>query len=174
MWAARPVYASERDMVTSGSFMHPLTPAMVGQNLGAGKPERGAAYAWASMWIGLLYWLVVLWRVGRVMSNRPTVRQGLALPEPEGGWPKLSIVIPVHDGERVIDNAVFFARLAQKLVHIVTTLTPAGTLYAASNAAKSLARTKHSPGAKVTAGSLGNNSSMAGSSGAGSVWPPRP
>ena len=33
------------------------------------------------------------------------------------------------DGEKPVDNAVFFARLAQKLVHFISTLTPAGTLY---------------------------------------------
>ena len=33
------------------------------------------------------------------------------------------------DSEKPVDNAVFFARLAQKLVHFISTLTPAGTLY---------------------------------------------
>lgn len=33
------------------------------------------------------------------------------------------------DGAQVVDNAVFFARLAQKLVHFISTLTPAGVLY---------------------------------------------
>jgi len=32
----------------------------VSQNLGAGKPERGAAYAWAGLWIGAAVWLVFL------------------------------------------------------------------------------------------------------------------
>lgn len=32
----------------------------VSQNLGAGKPERGPAYAWAGLWLGLVVWLVVL------------------------------------------------------------------------------------------------------------------
>jgi MATE family multidrug resistance protein len=30
------------------------------QNMGAGKPERGPAYAWNAAWIGVLYWLVLL------------------------------------------------------------------------------------------------------------------
>ncbi len=34
--------------------------SFVSQNLGAGKPERGAAYAWASMWISLAFWLMVM------------------------------------------------------------------------------------------------------------------
>ncbi len=33
------------------------------------------------------------------------------------------------DGERSVDNATFFARLAQRLVHFLNTPTPAGTLY---------------------------------------------
>lgn len=32
----------------------------VAQNLGAGKPERGAAYAWNALWLGAILWLVVL------------------------------------------------------------------------------------------------------------------
>ncbi len=32
----------------------------VSQNLGAGKPERGPAYAWNGLWIAGAYWLVVL------------------------------------------------------------------------------------------------------------------
>ncbi len=35
----------------------------------------------------------------------------------------------VTDGERPIDNAVFFVRLGQRIVHALTTLTPAGQLY---------------------------------------------
>lgn len=33
------------------------------------------------------------------------------------------------DGERALDNATFFARLAQRLVHVLNTPTPAGVLY---------------------------------------------
>ncbi len=33
------------------------------------------------------------------------------------------------DGERRIDNAVFYARLAQRIIHLLTTHTPAGILY---------------------------------------------
>lgn len=32
----------------------------VSQNLGAGRPERGPAYAWAGIWLGVIVWLVVL------------------------------------------------------------------------------------------------------------------
>ena len=33
------------------------------------------------------------------------------------------------DGERPVDNAVFYARLAQRILHILTARTPAGILY---------------------------------------------
>ncbi|KAB7627320.1 bifunctional [glutamate--ammonia ligase]-adenylyl-L-tyrosine phosphorylase/[glutamate--ammonia-ligase] adenylyltransferase [Alkalilimnicola sp. S0819] len=33
------------------------------------------------------------------------------------------------DGERCLDNAVFFARLTQRIIHILGTTTPGGTLY---------------------------------------------
>jgi MATE family multidrug resistance protein len=32
----------------------------VAQNLGAGKPERAPAYAWAGLWIALVFWIVAL------------------------------------------------------------------------------------------------------------------
>lgn len=34
--------------------------SFVSQNLGAGKPERGAAYAWNGMFLGGLWWLLVM------------------------------------------------------------------------------------------------------------------
>ncbi|HET8791652.1 MAG TPA: bifunctional [glutamate--ammonia ligase]-adenylyl-L-tyrosine phosphorylase/[glutamate--ammonia-ligase] adenylyltransferase, partial [Modicisalibacter sp.] len=33
------------------------------------------------------------------------------------------------DGKRVIDNAVFFTRLGQRIIHLLTAITPAGALY---------------------------------------------
>lgn len=32
----------------------------VAQNMGAGRPERGAAYAWNGLWLASLYWLTIL------------------------------------------------------------------------------------------------------------------
>lgn len=37
-----------------------VVSSFVSQNLGAGRPERGSAYAWTSMWIGLGYWMALL------------------------------------------------------------------------------------------------------------------
>lgn len=45
----------------------------VSQNLGAGRPERGAAYAWAGLWMSTLMWAVVLlpyaWYLPEVFST---------------------------------------------------------------------------------------------------------
>lgn len=35
----------------------------------------------------------------------------------------------VTEGDKSIDNAVFFSRLAQKVIHVLTALTPSGALY---------------------------------------------
>jgi MATE family multidrug resistance protein len=34
--------------------------SFVSQNLGAGKPERGAAYAWNGLWLGLFYYILIV------------------------------------------------------------------------------------------------------------------
>lgn len=40
--------------------MSGVVSSFVSQNLGAGKPQRGSAYAWNAMWIGLCYWAVLM------------------------------------------------------------------------------------------------------------------
>ncbi len=37
-----------------------IVNTFVSQNLGAGKPERGPAYAWNGMWLGVLAWLLLI------------------------------------------------------------------------------------------------------------------
>ncbi|MDX2017273.1 MAG: MATE family efflux transporter [Planctomycetota bacterium] len=44
--------------VAQGVIM--IVNTYVSQNLGAGKPERGPAYAWNAMWLAVAYWLVLL------------------------------------------------------------------------------------------------------------------
>lgn len=39
----------------------------VAQNMGAGRPERGPAYVWNSMWMTLVYWLAVMVPLGFAM-----------------------------------------------------------------------------------------------------------
>lgn len=51
------------------------------------------------------YYAVVAWRVH--VSNRtiPTARRGLTLPEPEGGWPSVCVVIPAHNEADIIEHS---------------------------------------------------------------------
>jgi len=40
----------------------------VAQNLGAGKPEKAPAYAWAGMWLTLAYWVLVMLPFGLLLG----------------------------------------------------------------------------------------------------------
>lgn len=37
-----------------------MVNTFVAQNMGAGKPERGPAYAWNGFWLAMIYWLAIL------------------------------------------------------------------------------------------------------------------
>jgi len=50
------------------------------------------------------FWITAAWRVHRTLRDRPTIRRGLDLPEPARRWPKVSIVVPAHNEQRVIDQ----------------------------------------------------------------------
>ncbi|MCH2148175.1 MAG: glycosyltransferase family 2 protein [Phycisphaerales bacterium] len=56
--------------------------------------------------MAMMYWLIFLLRVIRIQLTRPTVRRGLAGGDPEGGWPSVSVVVPAHNEERVIERCV--------------------------------------------------------------------
>lgn len=49
-----------------------------------------------------VFWMVVLVRIASCMRASISMRTGVHLPEPEGGWPRISVVIPAHDEESVI------------------------------------------------------------------------
>lgn len=51
----------------------------------------------------IVFWGLVWHYVWTVAKNPPTVRAGLSLPAPVAGWPRLSIIVPVHNEQRVID-----------------------------------------------------------------------
>ncbi len=51
-----------------------------------------------------VYYSVVRARVTRTMRTLPTLRDGLELPEPEGGWPSVCIVVPAHNEELHIEG----------------------------------------------------------------------
>lgn len=46
--------------IAFGLGMNSVINSFVSQNLGAGTPRRGSAYAWAGLWISAAYWLVLL------------------------------------------------------------------------------------------------------------------
>ena len=50
------------------------------------------------------YWVVAIWRVRRAMSMSISMREGVDLPEPEGGWPQVAVVIPAHNEEDTIER----------------------------------------------------------------------
>tara|TARA_Y100000589_G_scaffold144843_1_gene138465 strand:+ start:14154 stop:15362 length:1209 start_codon:yes stop_codon:yes gene_type:complete len=52
----------------------------------------------------LVLWLTVFVRLVRIIRTRPTVRAGVGLPEPPGGWPSISVIVPAHNEERVIER----------------------------------------------------------------------
>lgn len=46
--------------ISFGHGVVTVVSTFTSQNMGAGKAERGPAYAWNAAWIGVLYWLVLL------------------------------------------------------------------------------------------------------------------
>ncbi len=72
-------------------------------------PDMLEMYAWlltAAFGGCTIYWAVVLWRVHRTIGLVGHVRDGADLPPPPRGWPTVSIVVPVHNEERVIDRCL--------------------------------------------------------------------
>ena len=55
---------------------------------------------------GLAYWSVFFHRVRRMGSQVPRVEDALQTPPPAEGWPRVSVVIPVHDEARTIAASV--------------------------------------------------------------------
>lgn len=52
----------------------------------------------------LVVWIAIGVRVQSMLADDLMVRKGLSLPEPAEGWPRLSIVIPAHNEQRVIEK----------------------------------------------------------------------
>lgn len=47
-------------LLTLGVGIIGIINSFVSQHLGAGKPEKGAAFAWNALWFSLFYWLVIM------------------------------------------------------------------------------------------------------------------
>lgn len=59
---------------------------------------------------GAFIWVVFLVRMTRMMMVSRSVRDGLDLAIPDGGWPSLSIVVPAHNEEDMIDDCARLLR----------------------------------------------------------------
>jgi cellulose synthase/poly-beta-1,6-N-acetylglucosamine synthase-like glycosyltransferase len=59
---------------------------------------------------GLVFWTALLVRTSLMLVARPTVREGLRLSGPEGAFPALSIIVPVHNEEGLIDGCAGLLR----------------------------------------------------------------
>jgi len=53
-----------------------------------------------------LFWVYVGRRVRAFERDQPSLREGASRPAPDDGWPRLSIVLPAHNEERVIEGCV--------------------------------------------------------------------
>jgi chlorobactene glucosyltransferase len=51
----------------------------------------------------IVIWVILYIRVKRMVRDDPVIRRGLDLPPPEAGWPRVSIIVPAHNEQRVID-----------------------------------------------------------------------
>ncbi|MDG2031880.1 MAG: glycosyltransferase [Phycisphaerales bacterium] len=52
----------------------------------------------------VVLWFITLIRVGLCVRASISMLEGVDLPEPEGGWPTVSVVIPAHQEEDVIER----------------------------------------------------------------------
>ena len=50
------------------------------------------------------YWLVANWRIRRAMSFSISMTEGVGLPEPSNGWPSVTVVVPAHNEEELIER----------------------------------------------------------------------
>jgi cellulose synthase/poly-beta-1,6-N-acetylglucosamine synthase-like glycosyltransferase len=53
-----------------------------------------------------LFFTIIAARVAQVILRAPRVGDGLAVAAPSDGWPLVSIIVPAHNEERVIEACV--------------------------------------------------------------------
>lgn len=56
--------------------------------------------------LGLFFWVMVMVKIRLSSKALPKVSEGLTVAEPPQGWPRLSIVVPIHNEEGRIDRCV--------------------------------------------------------------------
>ncbi len=52
----------------------------------------------------VVLWVTMFVRLARILWSRPTVRRGVGMSAPVGGWPSISVIVPAHNEERVIER----------------------------------------------------------------------
>ncbi|MCA9312020.1 MAG: MATE family efflux transporter, partial [Phycisphaerales bacterium] len=87
----------------------------VSQNLGAGRPERGAAYAWNGLWLGAGVWLLVLVPYGFLLPHVFDGMRSLILDNP-GAIPGPVLEMEVTYG-RILVLGMLFTICARGLSH---------------------------------------------------------
>lgn len=113
----------------------------VSQHLGAGKPERAAAYAWAGLWIAAAFWVVVM------------IPFGLLLPWIFEAMRSVSVAPEVNTAAAVATDAVRRDDLATSYARILVY----GSI--ATMAARAISQYfygMHRPGVVLIAGVAGN------------------
>ncbi|MCA9304618.1 MAG: MATE family efflux transporter [Phycisphaerales bacterium] len=78
--------------IAFGLGMNTVINSFVSQNLGAGTPKKGSAYAWAGLWISVLYWLVLLVPYALFIDHTNLAGSGKELWELESGYARILLL----------------------------------------------------------------------------------
>ncbi len=76
-------------------------------------PTLIVALGWVlGLWCAalLVYWTMALWFIRLANRSMPRIRAGLDAPQPQGGWPTVSIIVPAHNEEAFIDHVLTMLR----------------------------------------------------------------
>ncbi len=87
----------------------------VSQNLGAGRPERGAAYAWNGLWLAMAAWLLVLVPYGMLLPDILGGMRSLILDDPTQAPPAM-LAMEIAYG-RILVFGMLFTICARGLSH---------------------------------------------------------
>ncbi len=62
------------------------------------------AAAWSLAALSVVFWIIAATRFEPLRRDPPTVRRGRHMLPPPGGWRRVSVIVPAHDEERVIER----------------------------------------------------------------------
>lgn len=78
--------------IAFGLGMNTVINSFVSQNLGAGTPKNGSAYAWAGLWISVMYWIVLLLPYAIFIDYTNLAGSGEKLWELESGYARILLL----------------------------------------------------------------------------------